>query len=317
MKRILAALLVFILIIPPVSLAENVLSPNSLVESSDGLQLSLGNIHVMPSENESTQATHVWIVIDAEIINFAVEDIFISEAVSGKLIYQDKYVFDGWVEFDQSMIKPLVQLKGRIIFEIPMLVAEAEPGNFIIEITANGTTYPFEIPDTAIESILISSEGQPVEDGSFVPSNAKLRFEWTATGDIEEYLVRLEDWHLKPQFSLKQQENWLELDISDLPPGDWYYLVVLPQPYFDLWTPYVEAYCSFNILKPTPSPEPTPSAEISASPEETIVYRTKNGKWYHLNENCYAMSGGKPVLLSDCQNLEPCPKCDAPAFKGR
>lgn len=41
------------------------------------------------SNNHATYATHGWFVIDAEIINYAIENLIIEDVLSAQLIYQD------------------------------------------------------------------------------------------------------------------------------------------------------------------------------------------------------------------------------------
>lgn len=266
MKKIAAALLALALLLSS-ALAQEALRTGSLVENPDGLSLALGDVYLDYSENEDTLDTHGWLVIEAEILNRAVEELTIAEEISAWMAYQDKYIFDATLDFHRETIRPLVALDGRIILEIPMLVFdEAEPDEIEIFISVGGREYAYQLPDAKIEDLTMSLNGQPLDFGACVPAEGTLVFEWSTSGDAGSCRVRVEDWGMNEIFSSIAHENRAEVDLSQLPPGDGYTFVVQPLNAFDLWLDDAIAWCNFTILEATPSPTAAPTPEPTPTP---------------------------------------------------
>ena len=68
---------------------------------------------------------------------------------------------------------------------------------------------------------------------------------------------------------------------------------------------------------PTPEPSPqvvTPSATLKPA-GEAVVYHSSNGKYYHMNDHCSGMTGGKTYTLAECVegDYQQCNACSAPS----
>lgn len=64
---------------------------------------------------------------------------------------------------------------------------------------------------------------------------------------------------------------------------------------------------------PTPVPTPEPPAPVQSA-AEAVVYRTANGRFYHIASTCVGMSDAEPDTFGNVvlEGYEPCSKCAVP-----
>ena len=160
-----------------------------------------------------TSEENDWFVVDLELTNWHTDTQTISELLSGQLLYKEVYRFEGVPVFDSETIKPLVEKKGVLLFEIPKIVSRTfGPEDVEILITADGENKEVEaglsvMPyrrsgtlegsgyDTSEEAVLAYLEGMNNADPSAMLSTFAIET-YVDHMDTEGYLRRMNAYSL-------------------------------------------------------------------------------------------------------------------------
>ena len=94
--------------------------------SSDLLEVSLGDYYLTDVWNEENDPHYYWMIQDIEVINWAQELTPTDGSLYALLAYMDKYGFEANISFDKEELETLEQCKGKMVFHIPTIVAQAE-----------------------------------------------------------------------------------------------------------------------------------------------------------------------------------------------
>ena len=81
---------------------------------------------------------HKWLVQRFELMNPSTEALSLSEILSAKVSFQGTYFFDAEIEITDEEAIPLQCVSGRILVQVPTLVANALDGELICHITLDG-----------------------------------------------------------------------------------------------------------------------------------------------------------------------------------
>lgn len=130
MKRKLLCLLLTL------SLISATLPISALAELGSGLQVETRLLYFAEEWQSESSDTHVYLVLPATITNWETEELNLSENISLRLTYADKYEFEGELCFSNNEIEPLVELDGEIVVRVPNMVA-AHPENIKLTLTVD------------------------------------------------------------------------------------------------------------------------------------------------------------------------------------
>lgn len=122
------------------AVAESLRTGETLKEGD--LNLTLRSASVTDEWNGQTSATHAWIVVELTAQTFTTEPVDLSDALSATVTFQGKYVYDAALEFETDELEPLVELPGRLVFRVPLLVARTDPSELAFAITCAGISHP-------------------------------------------------------------------------------------------------------------------------------------------------------------------------------
>lgn len=142
MKKLICLTLILSLLAVP-ALAEPLLLGETLKEGE--FNLTLRSAGVADEWNSETSQTHAWIVLDVTAQAFDTKPVDLNGALSATLTYQGKYAYDAALEFETNELEPLVALPGKLVFRVPLLVAQADPSELEYVLTCAGTKHPVSL----------------------------------------------------------------------------------------------------------------------------------------------------------------------------
>jgi hypothetical protein len=142
MRKLICLTLILSLLAAP-ALAQPLLLGETLKEGD--FNLTLRTAGVTDEWNKQTSQTHAWIVLDVTAQTFDTNPMDLSGALSATLTYQGKYAYDAALEFETNELEPLVALPGKLVFRVPLLVAEADPSELEYVLTCAGTKHPVSL----------------------------------------------------------------------------------------------------------------------------------------------------------------------------
>jgi hypothetical protein len=139
MKKLICLILLLALAAAP-ALAETPGFGEPLKEGD--LTVTLQSASVLDTWAGETSATHAWIVVELTAQTFATQPVALPDALQATLTYQGKYAYDAALEFGEEELEPLVALPGKLVFRVPLLVAQADPAELQFAITCAGVQHP-------------------------------------------------------------------------------------------------------------------------------------------------------------------------------
>jgi hypothetical protein len=142
MKKLICLTLLLCLLASP-ALAEPLRLGETLKEGD--FSLTLRSAGVTDEWNNETSQTHAWIVLDVTAQTFDTKPVDLNGALSATLTYQGKYGYDAALEFEPTELEPLVALPGKLVFRVPLLVAQADPSELEFVLVYAGTKHPVSL----------------------------------------------------------------------------------------------------------------------------------------------------------------------------
>ena len=142
MKKLIWLTLLLCLLASP-ALAES-LRPGETLREGD-FNLTLRSAGVTDAWNNETSQTHAWIVLDVTAQNFGENPLDPNSVLSATLTYQGKYSYDAELEFETNELEPLVEIPGKLVFRVPLLVAQADPSELEFALIYAGKKHPVSL----------------------------------------------------------------------------------------------------------------------------------------------------------------------------
>ncbi len=117
-------------------------------EAAGVFECTLGDMTLSAERNGMTKDQHKWLYLDMSLMNWTVEDKPLAQTVSAVLTWQGNYKFQAEIVCDRTVIQPLVSATGKLVFELPDIVCQADEETLTLTLTADGqqTVAPFRCP---------------------------------------------------------------------------------------------------------------------------------------------------------------------------
>jgi len=197
----------------------------------------------------------------------------------------------------------------QVLFMLPAAV-EAKP-------TRVPEPDPTEAPPTIglVTGVTINVGGISVGSTPIAIDTDNFQISWDGGDEVASYSYQIKDENEKVIVRMENTDlTGLLVNASVLKSGTVYTITVGALPVNGTEDDIVWNRAQFMLAESAGMDGESLAVRQSLmkSTAEAIVYRTSNGKWYHLNASCSGMSGGKPYALRDCAAMKACTKCGAP-----
>ena len=167
---------------------------------------------------------NVWFVVDMQLTNWHVDEQYISDLLSGELVFKDAYVFDAVPEFDSEIINPLAEKKGELVFEIPKMISRSfDANNVQVFVTVDGEEAEIDLEtEPSVTASSIEHTGTLEGSGYDTPEDAVLAYlNGLSNGDASEMLstFAIESYveHQDPVSTLKRRKAFVPASRDGIP----------------------------------------------------------------------------------------------------
>ncbi len=106
--------------------------------AGDGLVLTLGGVRVLDSWEGESDPHFAYVAVEANLMNWTEGSVTIADSVTASLVYQNDYAYEGRPVFSLEKLGMLERLDGQLVFRVPLLVAQAGPGEAELLATVQG-----------------------------------------------------------------------------------------------------------------------------------------------------------------------------------
>ncbi len=220
MKRLCTALLLISLLIPS-ALAQKTEVGQEFTPAPD-VSMRLESVGILDTIEGVDSQTHKWAAADFALTNISLADFNAGGLMKGSLVYKGKHRFEGQAQMNPDVLELLVWATARLVFRVPLLVTEAQPGEAVIAVTVGNTEVTLGYPrnDTAPSAIA----GQPMlfeNPQDTVISFAGRIAEADFAGALNDFSADAQAQHHNLLKSIQRMRSYYPVVGMPLPSGDY------------------------------------------------------------------------------------------------